>query len=297
MRSRNLSIGLTAVALVALTVLGTATRAAAQQEKALHSFNSNGKDGFTPYASLILDTAGNLYGTTQYGGSYGAYGGGTVFELMPEEAGGWTERVLHSFNGNLDSTDGSQPRAGLIFDAAGNLYGTTYKGGVHGYGTAFELTRTTGGNWTEKILHNFNDDGKDAYNPDTSLTFDAAGNLYGTTQYGGAYNFGAVFELILQAGGNWTEKILHNFDSNLKDGYEPLAGVIFVAGNLYGTTQYGGASGNGAVFELTPQTGGGWAEKILHSFNKNGQDGLVPIAGLVSDSSGNLYGTHPCRCC
>jgi uncharacterized repeat protein (TIGR03803 family) len=257
-------------------------------EKVLYSFSGNGTDGRAPYAGLIFDAAGNLYGTTQYGGTYGL---GTVFELTPAGGGSWTEKVLYSFSGN--GTDGATPEAGLIFDAAGNLYGTTYQGGTYGYGTVFELTPAGGGGWTEQVLHSFNNNGADGSLPAAGLIFDAAGNLYGTTSYGGTYfYYGTVFELTPAAGGGWTEQVLHSFNNNGTDGITPLsAGLIFdAAGNLYGTTFAGGTYGYGTVFELTPAGGGSWTEKVLHNFG-NGTDGAGPLAGLIFDAAGNLYGT------
>ena len=217
-------------------------------EKVLHNFNDDGTDGYQPVASLIFDAAGNLYGTTEAGGTYSA---GTVFELTPAAGGTWTEKVLHNFNS--DGTDGFFPSACLVLDAAGNLYGTTLGGGTSNRGTVFELTPTpaAGGTWTEKVLHNF--DGTDGYQPYADLIFDAAGNLYGTTEAGGTYSAGTVFELTPAAGGTWTEQVLHNFKDDGTDGIEPHAGLIFDAsGNLYGTTFGGGAYGQGTVFEITP---------------------------------------------
>ena len=144
---------------------------------------------------------------------------------------------------------GIYPSAGLIFDASGNLYGTTSSGPdrSNGLGTVFELTPKTGGGWTEKILHIFTNK-DDGFNPEADLTFDASGNLYGTTYDGGSISSecesgcGTVFELTPKAGGGWTEKVLHRFNSNDKDGYQPHATVIFdSSGNLYGTTEYGGS--------------------------------------------------------
>jgi uncharacterized repeat protein (TIGR03803 family) len=153
-------------------------------------------------------------------------------------------------------------------DTAGNLYGTTTIGGAYTYGAVFELMPTSEG-WTEKVLHSFNKDGKDGYQTYANLVLDGAGNLYGTTDRGGVYNDGTVFELLPVAGGSWTEKILHNFGDNSKDGTNPEGGLIFDAtGKLYGTTVLGGVFGYGTVFYLTPRTGGGWTEEILHSFNK-----------------------------
>jgi uncharacterized repeat protein (TIGR03803 family) len=293
MRGKKCFIGLRAIlAIFTVTLLVTSTRAAAQEE-VLYSFHyDNGTDGYAPSAGLIFDTAGNLYGTTYWGGTYscpGSHGCGTVFELTPIAGGGWTEQVLHSFG---SGTDGIWPSAGLTFDAAGSLYGTTSWGGTYGYGTVFELTPAPGGGWTEKVLHNFN--GTDGAAPYAGLIFDAAGHLYGTTKEGGAYGYGAIFELarsVSAVGGGWTEKVLHSFNST--DGAGPVAGLIFDAGGkLYGTTIQGGTYNDGAVFELARSVsavGGSWTEKVLHSFNST--DGAGPVAGLIFDAVGNLYGT------
>jgi uncharacterized repeat protein (TIGR03803 family) len=255
------------------------------REKILHNFNADGIDGIAAYAGLTLDAAGNLYGTTQGGGVHGY---GTVFELTPRSGGGWTEKILHSFNDNYK--DGIIPYAGVVFDTAGNLYGATLNGGTSNVGTVFELTPTASGPWKERILHNFLNNGKDAWYPLGSLIFDSSGNLYGTAA-NSSYFEGAVFELMPNGGGGWTEKILHKFGVKFGDGWNPYAGLVFNAGNLYGTTYQGGANGFGTVFELTPKAGGGWTEKILHSFNYDGKDGWSPEAGLVFDALGNLYGT------
>src|ERR1019366_10683573 len=167
----------------------------------------------------------------------GTYFHGTVFELTPGADGSWTEKVLYSF-GNYP--DGSEPSAGLVFDAAGNLYGTTSLGGTYAYGTVFELTPTIGGSWIETVLYSFGG-GTDGDGPLAGLIFDAAGNLYSTTLRGGTYNYGTVFELTPIAGGGWTEKLLHSFIYDGTDGNLPYAGLIFdAAGNLYGTTVNGG---------------------------------------------------------
>jgi len=203
-------------------------------------------------------------------------------------------KVLYNFN----LTDGAYPNGGVIFDAAGNLYGTTYGGGTYRCGTVFELTPAADGSWTEKVLHNFNcDDG--AY-PVGGLILDAAGNLYGTTAGGGLYGCGTaggcgtVFELIhgARAAGGWTEKVLHKFSG--PDGGIPLAGLIFdAAGNLYGTTAMGGNyctyPGCGTVFQLMALAGGRWKDNVLHSFNYT--DGAHTYAGVTLDAAGNLYGT------
>jgi uncharacterized repeat protein (TIGR03803 family) len=265
------------LAMFTVTLLATSTRAVAQKEKVLYSFN--GADGAYPQASLILDNAGNLYGTTSGGG---AYNEGTVFELMRKAGGGWTERILHSFKGGAD---GAYPAANLIFDASGSFCGTTYAGGSNAEGTVFELTPEAGGSWTERVLHSFGN-GKDGEHPYSGLVLDGSGNLYGTT-YEGSDSSGTVFELTPKAGG-WTEKVLHSFGQG-KDGSSPYASLIIdTAGDLYGTTFYGGADGYGSVFELAPEAGGKWAEKVLHNFN--GKDGKYPSAGLIFDAAGNLYG-------
>jgi uncharacterized repeat protein (TIGR03803 family) len=264
-------------------------------EKVLHNFN--GKNGSVPVGSLIFDAAGNLYGTTLYGGSHincSGTGCGVVFQLTPGQDGKWTETVLHSFG---NGKDGSWPFSSLSIDALGNLYGTTKLGGGHGLGTVFELSPHTNGKWTERVLHSFNN--YDGAYPQSNLVFDGSGNLYGTTTAGGDVacspsNWcGTVFELLPDVNGKWTEKVLHSF-------YQPrfllVGGVIFdPAGNLYGTTLGGGhyegctVSGCGTVYELSPTAGGKWTEITLHSFGKTG-DGGEPTGNLVFDSLGNLYG-------
>jgi uncharacterized repeat protein (TIGR03803 family) len=215
-------------------------------EKILHSFNFNGKDGYSPTANLIFDAFGNLYGTTNLGGSHND---GTVFQLTPSGSGQWAEVPLHDF-GRVG--DGQFPYVGLISDRMGNLYGTTSHGGAYGEGTAFELTRKGGGVWNEKILHSFHNDATDGSRPYASLMLDAAGNVYGTTVSGGTYGYGTVFELIPSASGGWSERVLHDFNFGT-DGYSPDAGLILDnAGNLYGTTPYGGTYNSGTVFEIRP---------------------------------------------
>jgi len=261
-------------------------------EKTLYSFGAAATDGYGPLNGLILDAKGNLYGTTYRGGANSDRG--TVFELSPAVGGNWTEKVLYSFADNSD--DGTQPSAGLIFDAKGNLYGTTSSGGAHGFGTAYELSPTAGGKWTEKVLHSFGatTDGKE---PNAGLILDADGDLYGTTDLGGTYGTsssgGSVFELTPDTSGDWTEKVLHSFGASSTSG--PFLNdrlIMDGAGNLYGTTEQGGSTGgNGAVFELTPAAGGTWTERVLYSFGATGTDGTDPWAGLTFDAAGNLYGT------
>src|ERR1017187_9485491 len=279
MRVKRRSIQLMATLAIFIVILfATSTRATAD-DKVLHSFVSDGADGNNPYAGLIFDAAGNLYGTTSGGGTSGV---GTVFELTPAAGGTWTEKVLHNFSND----EGTTPLAGLIFDAAGNLYGTTSRGG-NDYGTVFELTPAAGGTWTEKVLHNF--DNTDGAYPQAGLISDIAGNLYGTTPNGGTDGLGTVFELTPAGGGTWTEQVLLNFNST--DGANPYGGLIFdAAGNLYGMTFNGGTFNYGTLFELTPAGGGTWTERVAHNFG-SGTDGFSPQASLVLDGAGNLYGT------
>jgi uncharacterized repeat protein (TIGR03803 family) len=251
-------------------------------------------DGTSPFSSVIADAPGNLYGTTPGGGGVG---GGAVYELSPPptQGGAWTETLIYRFQGG---SDGAQPYASLIFDKAGNLYGTTLYGGTNGqgFGTVFELTPpvVAGDPWTETVLHRFRGtvDGQYPYAP---LVFDAAGNLFGTTLQGGSARQGTVFELSppTVAGGTWTEKIIHTFIQNNKDGFYPYNGLTRGSnGVLYGTTSAGGQSDNGTVFRLTPPSGSGgaWTESVLYSFT-GGADGFIPRSGLIFDQAGNLFGS------
>jgi uncharacterized repeat protein (TIGR03803 family) len=256
-------------------------------ENVLYNF-TGGSDGSWPVSGLIFDAAGNLYGTTSGGNSYVQ---GTVFKLTQNGGGSWAKSVLHSFTGG---TDGSNPSADLTFDSAGNLYGTTAQGGTknnycagNGCGAVFQLTPNGDGTWTEHTLYSFSGpDGQWSY---SRLIFDAGGNLYGTTSFGGDNAVGTVFTLTPNGGGNWTESVLYSFTGG-NDGAEPLAGLIFDAGeNLYGTASAGGDHGIGVVFKLTPNGGGKWTESVLHSFT--GSDGAKPAADLVFDTKGGLYGT------
>jgi uncharacterized repeat protein (TIGR03803 family) len=273
-------------------------------EKVLHRFSNNGKDGYWPRANLIGDASGNLYGTTTGGGSQSCTDGcGTVFELTPKAGGGWTEKVLHRFSNN--GKDGYYCYGSLIFDSSGSLYGTTAGGGnttcQYGCGTVFKLTPKADGKWTENVLYRFENNGRDAQGPEAGVIFDATGNLYGTSPGGGAFGYGTVFELKRNAHGVWADKVLFSFCSDYPwctDGGGSLASVVFDStGNLYGTTVYGGSRqcelGCGVVFELIPNTSGGWSEKVLYMFGTNNRnyDGMEPLAGLILDAAGKLYGT------
>jgi len=271
---------------------------AARKETVLHSF-TGGSDGGQPYSSVTLDGAGNVYGTT-YGG--GAYGGGTVYELTPSKNGNWREKVLYSFcsQGGSSCTDGGQPMGQLIFDSAGNLYGTTMAGGANLGGIVFELVRGKNNTWTENILYNFcSNSCIDGAGPEAGVTFDKVGNLYGTTYYGGLLSGGVVYQLVPGQSGSWTENLLYTFceigSLYCEDGNYPMGGVVLdTAGNVYGTTSSGGLHNVGAVYQLTPGAGGAWTETVLHSFGSNNDqlyDGISAYASLLLDAQGNLYGT------
>jgi uncharacterized repeat protein (TIGR03803 family) len=273
---------------------------AASTYKVLHEFKDS-PDGAGPSAGLVFDGTGNIYGTTTWGG---ATSGGTVFKLAPNSDGSWTESVLYSFCSLTNCADGSNTSAGLILDASGNLYGTTYEGGSAncstGCGTIFKLAPNSDGSWTESVLYSFCSlrNCADGWYPLAGLTFDTTGNLYGTTYWGGScFNYcGVVFKLAPNSDGSWTESVLYSFCSltNCADGQSPSAGLTFdTTGNLYGTTGNGGASDDGVVFKLAPNSDGSWTESVLHSFCSltNCADGRGPSAGLTFDTTGNLYGT------
>jgi uncharacterized repeat protein (TIGR03803 family) len=250
-------------------------------ETVLYIFKGNGSgDGNTPAGSVIIDSAGNLYGTTGYGGTGDCVllgtkvGCGTVYELSPpaHKGGAWTETVLYSFP---TPERGYLPNGNLVFDSAGNLYGATMFGG--GYGTScndffqycgevFELSppKENGGKWTEKVLHGFKGP-SDGANPNGGLIFDSKGAIYGTTSAGGydggdcgAGGCGTVFVLKPPStkGEAWTEAMLHRFDPGVSGAAKPMAGVIFDRGSLYGTTLGGESSGQGTIFELFPRSNG-----------------------------------------
>lgn len=256
-------------------------------ETVLYNF-TGGVDGGRPAAGLVFDQNGNLYGTTSSGGILE----GVVFELTPNANGSWTERVLHIFCLVEECRDGESPAAGLVFDTAGNLYGTTEYGGDNGGGVVFKLRPGTTRSWHESVLYNFCSvtNCRDGWNPESGLVFDQTGSLYGTTSQGGTGGggTGTVFRLTPSATGSWKEEVLHDFSGGRNGGF-PLAGVIFdAAGNLYGTTEFDGNFGT--VFELTPSPEGVWKQKVLYRFT-GGTDGNSPEAGVIFDSSGNLYGT------
>ena len=261
----------------------------------LYAF-TGGRDGSTPYARVIFGPDGTLYGTTIAGGGGTCDGGcGTVFNLRPSPvvcksvACPWIETVLYRFTGG---SDGGVPLFGdLVFDHAGNLYGTTSAGGntsgncaPSGCGVVFELTPAHG-SWTETVLHSFSLDGRDGGYPASGLIFDNSGNLYGTTVFGGTNFSGAVYQLT-HSGPGWVENTLYSFGT---EGDEPFGGlVVDRSGNLYGATALGGSGESGTIFELTPSRGN-WTFTLLHTFAADGVGG--PENSLTMDSAGNLYGT------
>ncbi|MFZ0319285.1 MAG: choice-of-anchor tandem repeat GloVer-containing protein [Candidatus Sulfotelmatobacter sp.] len=274
------------------------------KESILYNFTSGTSAGtyfYSDPSNLILDSSGNLYGETSYGGSAGD---GMVFELSPDSGGKWTEKTLLTFT---STSTGTRPFGGLIFDSEGNLYGTTESGGTvkngcaSGCGTVFKLSPAPGA-WTETILYNFAGGSSDGSEPSAGVIFDQAGNLYGTTSFGGIKAIecgggcGTVFKLTPNAGGAWTESLLYEFTGAQGDGGTPDAGVIFdQAGNLYGTTSLGGnhgyvcgTNGCGIVYELSPHSGN-WSQTVLYTFQ--GTEGAFPVAGLIFDPAGNLFGT------
>jgi uncharacterized repeat protein (TIGR03803 family) len=253
------------------------------QETVLHEF-TGGTDGANPQGRLVMDRAGNFYGTTTAGGVSNA---GTVFKVTRKGI----ETVLYSFTGK---PDGANPVAGLAIDSAGNLYGTTTAGGANGNGTVFKLAIPTvsGGEWTEEVLYSFGT-GTDGTIPVAGVTRDASGNLYGTTSAGGAHGSGTVFQLT-PSGSAWTETILHHFALG-SDGGVPYAGLVLASdGNLYGATTEGGAggqNGGGTIFELTPTSGGGWTFSELYGLSGWGISGSYRNLLLVS---GKIYATTHC---
>jgi uncharacterized repeat protein (TIGR03803 family) len=243
----------------------------------LHTFTGP-PDGCTPIR-LIRDAQGNLYGTTEYGGNFGgacgALGCGTVFKV--DTTG--KETVLYSFTGGaIGGKDGASPLGGLIRDAAGNLYGTTYGGGPDNFGTVYKLDPA--GN--ETVLHAFTGANIDGEYPQGALAQDSAGNLYGTTQIGGTGNSGTIFKV--DPAGN--ESVLFSFTQQAQ-GADPQSSLVRdSAGNLYGSTGVSGTYDAGVVFKFDPATG---TETVLHNFGK-GFDGQAPIGALTLDSAGNIYG-------
>ena len=274
--SPRFSSGLSALALAALALFVVASITAhAATETILYSFNGLTGDGFYPASSLIMDSAGNLYGTTVYGG---ANGDGTVFKLSP----GGVETVLHSFTGA--NGDGNDPYGGLVIDSKGNLYGVTVFGGANNTGTVFKITRRG----KEKVLYSFGNTANDGASPNAALLMDNAGNFYGTTVGGGLNNCSLGCGTVFKMSRTGKETVLYRFGNSNGDGFWPDCSLIMDSnGNLYGTTSKGGANGEGTIFQLSSAG----VETVLYSFTGTNGDGANPVAGLVMDSAGNLYGT------
>jgi len=253
-------------------------------EGVLYAF-TGGTDGSNPDAPLIFDAKGTLYGTVVYAG---AHGWGGVFKLTPNSDGTWSESVLYAFTGGKD---GGHPVTGLIFDTAGNLYGTTYWGASRscsqGCGVVFKLTPNGDGSWTESVLHTFTG-GKDGSYPTGWLIFDAAGNLYGATDIGGVSGDGVVFKVAPTLTGRWKLTVLHQFTGGGRAAWGGCGLTFDVSGNLYGTRNVGGAYQYGVVFKLAPTSSGGWKETVLHAFKDT--PGAYPDGGVIFDAAGNLYG-------
>jgi hypothetical protein len=301
MRRNRLSF---AILLLTCSTFYAANGAFAESKyKVIYSFQNT--DGAHPTSDLTLDAAGNLYGTSGGGNGTECNGGpcGTVFELERTPTG-WKHHVLYAFQGG---NDGGLPLAGVTFDSAGNLFGTTSFLGPEGYGTVFKLTPKSNGGWTEEVIYSFSLTGEAGNTPDTDLVFDNQGNLYGTTANSSTgqaciNGCGAVFELAPQVDGSWTETTLHAFTGS-PDGGDPSSPVILdSAGNVYGVTEIGGTGvcfpqtlyeeelNCGTAYKLEPGAGG-WKESIIYNFVRGGGNAVYPSGALNFDENGNLYGT------
>jgi uncharacterized repeat protein (TIGR03803 family) len=237
---------------------------------------SGGSDGNDPrFGPLVFDHAGNMYDTTSMGGT----GDGVVWEMMGSGQH-WTEQPIHTFSGQ----DGSNPLSGVVFDGAGNLYGTTSAGGTNGFGTVYELSPSANG-WTQQVLYSFQN-GSDGKVPAAPVVVDSAGNVYGSTITGGTGGGGTVFELSPSSGG-FTYQTLYSFTGSTNCG--PWGSMTLQNGSLYGTSVCDGAFGQGNVFELTP-SGNNWTYSSIYDFMDE-LDGAYPYCNITFDSSGNMFGT------
>jgi hypothetical protein len=216
----------------------------AYTERIVHSFANPDNQVANSSQPLTFDSAGNLYGVAMFGGKNDD---GLAFELTPQTGGTWTYKVLWSFGG----VSGTYPKSNLLFDSAGNIYGTT-NSGDNGFGTLYELSPTTKGSWTEKTLIAFDTFGYAEY-PQGNIAFDGAGNIYGSSFNGGPSNLGAVWEASPNGSGSWVETVVHDFGGGIGDGSYPVGGVVLdSSGNVYGTTTTSGSQGLGVVWEVTP---------------------------------------------
>jgi uncharacterized repeat protein (TIGR03803 family) len=268
------------LAIVSATACLVTAAWAASTTKLIYSFAGNADGEYTD-TELVADSAGNLYGTSVQGGTFG---GGTIFQVTP--AGVHT--VLYNFTGG---TDGGEPYKGVTLDAQGNLYGTAVTGGggscEGGCGVVFKLMNS-GGTWTQSVVHTFL--GSDGSGPGSPVAIDTHGNIYGTTPTGGVNGMGVVYELKQNGTGGWAFGVIHTFTGGNDGGggsASPL--LIDAAGNLFGVCTVGGANGFGTVYEMS-LTQGKWRLTTLYAF-KDQPDGALPYGGVISDKAGNLYGT------
>lgn len=270
-----------------IVLMGSGAKAAGDTQL-IYSFAGD-EDGEYTDTDLVIDGAGNLYGTSVQGGDFNS---GTVFRLSPASSG-WIHTVLYSFKGGAD---GGEPYKGVTLGANGDIYGTAGVGGLYvgpcvdtGCGVVFKLARP-GGIWTQTVIHSFTG-GNDGYGPGAGVTVDVHGNIYGMTPTGGANGFGVVYQLKPGPNGAWTEKVIHTFTGGA-DGLGGSAGRLLLdaAGNLYGLCTVGGAHGAGTVFQLTPAQTGEWNLTTLYAFKGEPGSGF-PYGALVPDGKGNFYGT------
>jgi uncharacterized repeat protein (TIGR03803 family) len=247
-------------------------------ETVLHAFTNWLDGGYPFFTSLIFDSQGNLYGTTTGGGPTGH---GVAFELSPKGTR-WMETVLYSFgrNGSVGCAD---PWGGMILDSAGNLYGACLNSGFPQTEAIFQLSQSNGV-WKQKVIYNY--DSAADNNGGGGLTMDTNGNIFAVLS--AAYESPSVVELSPSGTGGWNPTVLHTFGKSI---YPESVPVLDQAGNVYGTTQAGGAYNTGTVYELGPGQNGKWTEKILYSFKGSKTEGSAPYGGIVFDASGNIYGT------
>jgi uncharacterized repeat protein (TIGR03803 family) len=276
----KLSLAFNLIFFAAALIL-TSPASAQVSEQVIYSFPISGHLGYWPTTPLVY-RSGKFFGTANNGGG-AQCNCGVVFELAPKTGGGWNYKVLHAFQG---SPDGSGPVANIVFDGAGNLYGTTLQGGPYfNSGTTYELSPNANGSWTYNVLYSFGNTGDGAY--PAGLAIDSAGNLYGPTNGGGVNSAGAVFKLAPGTGGSWTESLIYSFIGP-HDGSNPNANLaIDASGNLYGTTYDYGPNNQGTVFELSPGLAGEWTETTLFSPDLS----LGTAITQTLDASGNVYCT------
>ena len=265
----------------AALLLLTSSPLLASTTRMIYSF-SGGAGGEYLDSELVMDSAGNLYGTTVQGGTTSS---GTVFQVTPSGV----HTVLYNFSGGAD---GAEPYKGVTIDSQGNLYGTTVAGGSgsceSGCGVVYKLTNS-GGTWSQSVIYAFTG-GNDGAEPGSPVALDKHGNIYGTTPIGGANGLGVVYQLKPDAAGGWTFHVIHTFTGG-EDGIGGSAAHLLItrSGKIYGACTTGGAFGNGTVFEMSFDDGQ-WRFQTLYAF-KGGPDGAWPYSGLVFDSDHNLYGT------